>query len=75
MQLRLIREFSWPAAAFKLQEAFDEGYRLSEDVKYYPCFHGYSYEVTVVKQEDTNLVDFSSIPTETTKQPRKTKGQ
>ena len=75
MQLQLIREYSWAAAAFKLQELFEQGYRLSEDVKFYPCFHGYSYEVTVVKPEDTNLVDFSSIPTETTKQTRKTKGQ
>ena len=75
MHLRLIREFSWPAAAFKLQEAFDEGYRLSEDVQHYPCFHGYSYEVTVVKPEDTNLVDFSNASTQQTKQPRKPKGQ
>ena len=74
MQSQLIREYSWPAAAFKLQELFEQGYRLSEDVKFYPCFHGYSYEATVVKPENTDVVDFSNDNTNV-KQPRKTKGQ
>ena len=61
MQSKLIREYSFPAFAFSLQEAILDGYQLSEDSSHYPSLVGWFYEATVLKQdkESAARLDFS----------------
>lgn len=63
MQSKLIREYSFPAFAFALQEAILDGYQLSEDSKHYPSLVGWYYEATVLKQDkESAMLDFSNTP-------------
>lgn len=64
MQSKLIREYSFPAFAFSLQEAILDGYQLSEDSSHYPSLVGWYYEATMVKQdkESAAMLDFSNTP-------------